>query len=64
MTIKDIKINGNIIEFNFTNKGFTFVYMDDGVQKQYGSTAKSEMSQFAEILKTELRPAEGTVEVS
>jgi len=61
MTIKDLKINENIVDFSFNNRGFVFKYMEDGVEKQYGSTSRTEMSQFAEILAKELLPQVGIV---
>ena len=60
--IKDIKINGNMLDFIFNKKGFEMQYQDeDGVVRVYGSDSRSEMSQFAELLAVELRPAEGIV---
>ena len=62
MTVKDITIK-KIVSFKFDNSGFAVMYLDEtDTKKQYGSESRMEMSQFAEILMTELRPPEGTVE--
>ena len=61
MRISDIDLKGNITDFRFDNKGFVIQYKEAGIDKQYGSTSKSEMSEFAEILAKELRPKEGIV---
>jgi hypothetical protein len=62
MRISDLDIKGKLTGFRFDNKGFILEYQDEGVNKQYGSTSKSEMSEFAGILAEELRPKEGVVE--
>jgi len=62
MRVSDIDLAENITDFRFDNKGFIVMYKEDSVNKQYGSTSKSEMSEFAVILAKELRPKEGIVE--
>lgn len=62
MTIKDLKLGENILGFRFDGKGFIVEYSEEGVNKQYGSTSKFEMSEFAKILSVTLKPKEGVVE--
>ncbi|MEA3340908.1 MAG: hypothetical protein U9R15_13170 [Chloroflexota bacterium] len=62
MTITDLKLGKNILGFRFDNKGFIVEYSEDGVNRQYGSTSRSEMSEFAKILSVVIKPKEGIVE--
>ncbi len=60
MTVRDLNLK-KIKGFQFTHESFVVYYDDHGVVKQYGSTSKSEMSDFATILAGELRPKIGVV---
>ena len=66
MTVNDLKLvkdgKSNILGFRFDGKGFIVEYREDTVNKQYGSTSRSEMSDFAKILSETLKPKEGIVE--
>jgi len=54
MDIKQIDLKGKILDFNFNKEGFIVRYNDAGVIKQYGSSGKEEMIEFAKILVKEL----------
>jgi len=58
MNIKEIK---NITNFTLNNNGFMVEYTENDVKKQYGSTDRTEMGEFAKILSKRLKPAEGVI---
>lgn len=51
-----------ILEFSFDKRGFVVTFIDtNDIKKQYGSTSRHEMAEFAAILAERLKPDEGIV---
>jgi len=55
MDIKELDLSaGNMLGFRFDHTSFVVSYVDDGIKKEYGSSGKGEMVEFAKILVKEL----------